>query len=223
MATLLPAEASTRPYDSVKRGLDLAVCSVLLVVLLPLALLIAIAVRLDTKGPVLLRQRRVGRGGRVFECLKFRTMYAGADDVAHRAYMAALISGRALGVVDARSGQVVYRVVADERVTRVGRLLRGMSLDELPQLWNVLEGHMALVGPRPPLDWEVELYRPEHLDRLAVRPGITGLWQTTAWDRATFDEMVELDRRYIRDRSFLLDVRILLGTIAVVPRRWAAR
>jgi lipopolysaccharide/colanic/teichoic acid biosynthesis glycosyltransferase len=210
------------PYDRAKRVLDALLASVLLALSTPIGAVIAVAIRLDDGGPVLLRQTRIGRGGRPFGCWKFRTMHVDADDGAHRRLMAAMIAGTARPVSDA-SNRPVYRIVADARVTRVGRFLRRTSLDELPQLWNVVCGDMSLVGPRPPLDWEVARYGPHHLARLAIRPGITGLWQTTAWDRATFDEMVELDRRYIDTRSLWVDARILARTVAVLPRRWAAR
>jgi lipopolysaccharide/colanic/teichoic acid biosynthesis glycosyltransferase len=168
----------------------------------------ALAVRTDTRGPVLFAQERVGLGGRTFRILKLRTMVVDNDDSEHAAYVAALITGRA----HTREG--VYKLVGDSRITRVGRFLRRYSIDELPQLWNVLRGDMSLVGPRPALPREVALYDGHARRRLAVKPGLTGLWQVSGRCELSFVEMVDLDIAYGRDWSLLSDVRILLKTPA---------
>jgi lipopolysaccharide/colanic/teichoic acid biosynthesis glycosyltransferase len=152
--------------------------------------------------------------------LKFRSMYVGVDPSPHQSYIVAFINGQA-ELQRSAEGQALYKLADDCRVTRVGRWLRETSLDELPQLWNVLRGEMSMVGPRPPLPYEAELYQPAHLQRLAVRPGITGLWQVSGRSRTTFEEMVAMDCQYIRSQSFSLDLSILLRTIPVVLGREA--
>jgi lipopolysaccharide/colanic/teichoic acid biosynthesis glycosyltransferase len=200
--------------DVLRRLLDIVVAGGVLLVLLPLLVVIALAVRLDSSGPALFRQRRTGRGLREFTMLKFRTMYTGADATPHREYVQALIG-------DDRSPErgCLYKLSVDDRVTRVGRLLRSWSLDELPQLINVLLGQMALVGPRPVIPYEVELYPEAYLGRFDVKPGLTGLWQVSGRNQRTYEEMVKLDVQYARDASLLLDLRILFKTVPVVLRR----
>jgi lipopolysaccharide/colanic/teichoic acid biosynthesis glycosyltransferase len=159
------------------------------------------------------RQVRLGRSRRPFVVNKFRTMAAGVGDEPHRQYVLGLISGE-LGATD----NGVFKLTQDDRITRVGRLLRRSSLDELPQLWNVLRGDMSLVGPRPPIPYEVEKY-PEHwFGRFAVKPGITGMWQVSGRSERTLDEMIELDLEYVRRQSFWLNVEILARTVPVVLR-----
>ena len=209
------AEARSSAYVYVKRLLDIAITSVLLICLLPVLVLCALAIVLDSRGPILFRQQRVGEGGRLFGMLKFRSMYAGVDSSPHREYVVAFINGQA-ELQPAADGKRLYKLARDARVTRVGRWLRETSLDELPQLWNVLKGEMSLVGPRPPLPYETAHYQPAHLLRLTVRPGITGLWQVSGRSRTTFEEMVALDCEYIRSQSLALDLSILLRTIPVV-------
>lgn len=199
------------PRALAKRVLDVVVAALLLVCLIPVLLVCALAIRLDSPGPVLFRQRRVGAGGKAFTMLKFRTMRADADPALHRAFVTAFIQGKA--APEAKQGSQLYKLVRDPRVTRVGGWLRQSSLDELPQLWNVVRGDMSLVGPRPPLPYEVVEYSRTHLQRLAVTPGITGLWQVSGRSSTTFEEMVALDLEYIRKRSLVLDIRILLATI----------
>ena len=200
--------------DALRRTLDVLVAGGALLVLSPLLLAVALAVRLDSKGPALFRQRRVGRGRREFTMLKFRTMHADADATPHRQYVQALIG-------DDRSPErgCLYKLSVDDRVTRVGRFLRSWSLDELPQLINVLRGQMALVGPRPVIPYEVELYPDSYLGRFDVKPGLTGLWQVSGRNERTYEEMVKLDVQYARDASLGLDVRILIKTVPVVLRR----
>jgi lipopolysaccharide/colanic/teichoic acid biosynthesis glycosyltransferase len=197
--------------DAVKRGLDTVASGALLLALAPLGLLLAGLVRLSSPGPVLFRQTRVGYRGRPFTMLKFRTMYTGADQAAHREFVTRFIADGARATPP--DGATMFKLTNDPRVTPLGRLLRKTSLDELPQLWNILRGEMSLVGPRPPLPYEVERYAPWHRRRvLEARPGLTGLWQVRGRSRTTFDEMVRLDLRYARTRSLARDLGILLAT-----------
>ena len=166
---------------------------------------LALLVRLDSTGPVLFRQTRCGRHRRPFTVLKFRTMTDGADHSVHRDYIAALARGG-----DDADG--LKKLTADARVTRVGTLLRRSSLDELPQLFNVLRGDMSIVGPRPAIDYELEHYAPGHWARFDVRPGLTGLWQVSGRSRLGFTEMLALDAEYARRSSLLLDASILVRT-----------
>jgi lipopolysaccharide/colanic/teichoic acid biosynthesis glycosyltransferase len=201
-------------YDHVKRGIDLGAALLLLLCLAPLLAACALLVRLDSPGPILFRQVRVGLHGRRFTMLKFRSMRHGADPAPHREFVAAFIRGRAPD--GPGGGPPLFKLAADSRVTRVGRWLRRSSLDELPQLWNVVRGEMSLVGPRPPIPYEVHHYKASQPRRLDVRPGMTGLWQVSGRSRTTFDEMVALDLSYIESRSLSLDLIILMKTIPVV-------
>jgi lipopolysaccharide/colanic/teichoic acid biosynthesis glycosyltransferase len=201
------------------RALDVAVSAVLLVVLLPVFVAIAIAIRLDTPGRIVYRQRRVGRGLKPFTVNKFRSMHEGAGHETHMAYVRALIEGNA---PDQGTPRPLYKLSEDDRVTRVGRFLRKTSLDELPQLWNVLMGHMSLVGPRPCLHYELESYPAHWFGRFAVKPGITGLWQVGGRSEVGVDEMIALDLDYVERRSLRLNVTILLQTIPVVLHRRGA-
>jgi lipopolysaccharide/colanic/teichoic acid biosynthesis glycosyltransferase len=191
-----------------KRIIDITLSSLALLFLFPLFLLIAAAVKLSSKGPVLFRQERVGQFGRRFSFLKFRSMHTCNKSTIHEQYVRELISGN-LGVPD----NGVFKIQNDPRVTPVGRFLRKASLDELPQFWNVLIGDMSLVGPRPPLPYEVEVYDIWHRRRvLEAKPGITGLWQVTGRSRTCFDDMVRLDLRYTQLSSLWVDLKILLRT-----------
>ena len=205
----------TGTYDRVKRALDVVGSLVLLVLLSPFLAVIALAVATTSPGGVLFRQVRIGHGMKPFTMLKFRTMYAGADVEVHKAFVHRFISSSGAPLAGARPG--TFKLADDPRITSVGRLLRKTSLDELPQLWNALRGDMSLVGPRPALPYEVEQYQPWHRRRFfGAKPGITGLWQVTGRSRTTFNDMVRLDLRYARARSFLTDVKILLATPAAV-------
>jgi lipopolysaccharide/colanic/teichoic acid biosynthesis glycosyltransferase len=200
------------------RLLDVVGATLLLVLLAPLLVLISLAVALDSPGRAIFRQRRVGRGGRAFMVNKFRTMRSEASQEKHRAYVLQLIERDALD-----DGGELFKLSADSRVTRVGRVLRKSSLDELPQLWNVLRGEMSLVGPRPTIEYEVETYPPSWFARFAVRPGMTGLWQVSGRSKLTYEEMVRLDIEYATNRSLWLNMKILVRTIpAVVLARGAA-
>jgi len=193
-----------------KRVLDVALSATALLLVLPVLLVAMLAVRLNSAGPAIFTQVRVGANGRKFRLFKVRTMFTGNDDSGHRAYVAGLISGRA-----ERHG-AVFKLVGDPRITSIGRFLRRFSIDELPQLWNVLKGDMSIVGPRPPLPGEVELYGDRAWGRLRVKPGITGLWQVSGRSELSFDEMVALDVEYWQRWSLLLDLQILARTPAVV-------
>lgn len=205
----VPLAATPPGYRVAKRSMDLVASGIGLVVTSPALAGIALAIRLESPGPILFRQQRVGLGGRVFTVYKFRSMDARADEAAHREYVQRLLREGAT-----EEGSATWVPIAeDPRVTRVGRFLRRTHLDELPQLLNILRGDMSLVGPRPPIPYEVELYEPWQLGRLAVIPGLTGLWQANGWGRLSFDEGVRLDLEYVRRRSFWLDLRIVLRTV----------
>jgi lipopolysaccharide/colanic/teichoic acid biosynthesis glycosyltransferase len=207
-AGLAIAVAPTSPgYRASKRILDLTLSALGLAITSPLLLAIAAAVRIESPGPILFRQERIGLGGRPFILFKFRSMHVSADQGAHRAHVSRLLRRRRAG-----HERTWVPIAEDARVTRVGAFLRRSHLDELPQLINVVRGEMSLVGPRPPIPYEVELYEPWHLRRLSVLPGLTGLWQATGWGRLSFDEGVALDLEYVDRRSFWLDVRILART-----------
>jgi len=200
-----------------KRILDVTSTVLGGLVLLPLLLLIAALIKLTSPGPVLFKQERLGLRGRKFKLFKFRSMYTDTDDRAHREYVEALIKGT---LPEVESGKKkVYKIVNDPRITPLGRFLRASSLDELPQLWNVLRGEMSLVGPRPCLPYEWELYQDWQRSRLEVLPGITGLWQVCGRSQVPFEEMVLLDLHYIANWSVGLDFTLLARTIPVVLRR----
>ena len=200
----------------IKRAVDVAGAALGLFILAPLLLLLAVIVKLDSRGPVFFRQERIGSGGRRFSVLKFRTMRDGVSDHAHRRLVTQMMRGENLPAEIAHDGRPIFKLTRDDRVTRVGRWLRRMSLDELPQLFNVLWGDMSLVGPRPPLPYEFEAYDHWQFDRLQVKPGITGLWQVSGRNLLTYRQMCELDVTYVRCWSLWLDIRILLRTVPVV-------
>ena len=199
---------------AVKRGIDVAGSLLALLVGSPLLAVIALTIKLTSKGPVLFRQRRVGRYGNPFTFLKFRSMYVGNNQAIHKEFVKNLIGASETGAAPAKEAtKVVYKIINDPRVTAVGRFLRKTSLDELPQFFNVLTGEMSLVGPRPPIPYEVESYDVWHRRRLLeVRPGITGLWQVMGRSRTTFDDMVRLDLEYATSWSLWLDLKILFKT-----------
>jgi lipopolysaccharide/colanic/teichoic acid biosynthesis glycosyltransferase len=199
--------------EALWRTIELALSVSLLVLLLPVLVLIAVAVRLDSAGPALFRQRRVGRELKPFIVNKFRTMHDGVSHDAHRAFVLGLIAGKH---PEPRKKGPRFKLVGDERVTRVGRLLRRSSLDELPQLWNVVRGDMSLVGPRPSIPYEVEHYPPHWSARFAVKPGLTGLWQVSGRSELTLEQMAALDTEYVRRRSLWLNLSILARTVPVV-------
>jgi exopolysaccharide biosynthesis polyprenyl glycosylphosphotransferase len=195
----------------IKRTFDLLASALAIALLFPLWLLIGVLIKLDSKGSVFYTQERVGMDGRLFLVFKFRTMRAGADSDVHREYQRAFIAGRAEANV-ADNGKPTYKLLSDPRITRVGKILRRTSLDEVPQLLNVLMGDMSIVGPRPPIPYEVEAYELWHRKRLDMKPGMTGLWQVSGRNRLPFEEMVRLDLFYIENWSLLLDLKIILRT-----------
>jgi lipopolysaccharide/colanic/teichoic acid biosynthesis glycosyltransferase len=197
----------------VKRGIDIVGSGTLLLILSPVLAAIALAIKLTSKGPVVFKQERLGQFGVRFKCLKFRTMYTGNDPKVHRDYVQRFIAGKAEEQNKNRAEPVVYKITNDPRVTPIGKFLRKTSLDEFPQFWNVLRGEMSLVGPRPPVPYEFEVYDFWHRRRvLEVKPGVTGLWQVSGRSRTCFDDMVRLDLRYSQRWSLWLDLRILLAT-----------
>ncbi|HEU0124447.1 MAG TPA: exopolysaccharide biosynthesis polyprenyl glycosylphosphotransferase [Bryobacteraceae bacterium] len=196
-----------------KRAIDIAGSAVALLCTSPLMLSIAIAVKATSRGPVFFRQQRVGLYGQEFTFYKFRSMKAENDRSIHESYMKDFISGayRTEGQPEGQQKKV-YKLVNDPRITSIGAFLRRYSLDELPQFYNVLIGDMSLVGPRPPIPYEVNQYRLWHKRRYAVKPGLTGLWQVEGRSRTTFDEMVRMDLKYSQSWSLALDIRIMLKT-----------
>jgi lipopolysaccharide/colanic/teichoic acid biosynthesis glycosyltransferase len=202
--------------DAAKRALDIVVSAALIVLFAPVMLAIIAVVKWTSPGPAVLRQVRIGRRGEAFGMFKFRTMHVNAGHGIHQDYMTWFIkaSGKA-----PRTGTEVFKMQDDPRITPPGRFLRRTSLDELPQFWNVLRGDMSLVGPRPPLPFEIEQYQPWHRRRvLEAKPGITGLWQVQGRSRTTFDEMVRLDLRYARTHTLWTDIKILAATPRAMPK-----
>jgi len=205
-----------------KRAFDIVLSAVGVALVSPLLVLIAVAIRLESPGPVLYRQKRIGENGQPFTMLKFRSMVMDADPGLHQAHVTRLIQQNLSldQLADGDKGSL--KMAADPRITRVGALIRKTSLDELPQLFNVLRGEMSLVGPRPPIAYEVELYQDWHKRRLAAPPGITGVWQVRGRNRVSFDEMVRMDLEYIERQSIWLDLKLLLQTpFAIVTGRGA--
>lgn len=202
----------------VKRASDVLLSTFALVILSPLLLLIALLIKLDSRGKIFYKQERVGMDGRIFLFYKFRTMHENADDRAHREVYLRHIRGATANANGETETAARGKVPNDPRVTRVGRFLRRTSLDELPQLWNVLRGDMSVVGPRPPIPYEVEAYDLWHRKRLDMKPGLTGLWQVSGRNRLAFEEMVRLDLFYIENWSLWLDLQIILKTIPVIVR-----
>lgn len=218
-------------YYVLKRIFDLAITLQALILLLPLMIIMAILIRLDSPGSPIFIQERVGakrkrmQDGRMvwtvqtFPFYKFRTMRSDTNANLHQQYMEAYITGDESKMSELQPETKAadsYKLKGDPRITRVGKLLRRMSLDELPQLWNVIKGDMSLVGPRPPIPYEVEKYERRHMGRLAATPGITGMWQVNGRCETTFEEMVQLDLEYIEKQSILLDLKILLQTVPAV-------
>ncbi len=207
-----------RGYEAAKRILDVAVSLVLIVLVSPLLAGLWLLVRWSSPGPGLFRQERLGRQMGRFPMLKLRTMYAGTSDQVHREYVANLASGDQAPATGPRG---LYKLEADPRITPHGAWLRRTSLDELPQLFNVLKGEMSLVGPRPALPWEADLWpaaHPVYSCRFEVKPGITGLWQVSGRGSLTAEESIRLDAEYVRRRSFLLDLAILVRTLPALLR-----
>jgi lipopolysaccharide/colanic/teichoic acid biosynthesis glycosyltransferase len=202
-----------RSLLGIKRAMDIAGSGLLLALSAPLFLVVAAAIKASSKGPVLFRQKRVGQYGQQFTFLKFRSMHVNNDPGVHKAFITEFISRQAQGEMSNANGERIYKLPNDTRVTRIGKFLRKTSLDELPQFLNVLRGEMSLVGPRPPIPYELAAYETWHRRRvLEVKPGITGLWQVTGRSRVKFDEMVRLDLRYASSWSPWIDAKILMRT-----------
>lgn len=200
-------------YQTIKRVIELFLCVITAPVVVPIGAIIALAIRLDSTGPILFVQERIGKGGRIFKIYKFRTMHQNIDDSGHRTFMKAFVNGDLAEEADSRN---TFKPFSKNQVTRVGKFLRKTSLDELPQLINVFKGEMSLVGPRPNVPWEVEAYRGWHTERLEILPGITGLAQIKGRSNITFDEIVQYDVMYIKYQSLMLDVKILWWTLTSV-------
>jgi lipopolysaccharide/colanic/teichoic acid biosynthesis glycosyltransferase len=214
---LLKGDGSQRISRAIKRVMDIVGSTATLILLSPLFILISVAIKLTSKGPILFRQTRLGQYGRRFTFLKFRSMHFKSDSKIHENYVKEFIAGNGGPREPAKSQKVLYKIKDDPRVTPLGRLLRKTSLDELPQFINVLKGEMSLVGPRPPVPYEFEAYHRWHRSRLLeAKPGITGLWQVNGRSKTKFDDMVRLDLQYARTCSLWLDVKILLKTPGAV-------
>jgi lipopolysaccharide/colanic/teichoic acid biosynthesis glycosyltransferase len=234
--TLLPIDHTLgrTSYYFLKRAIDIFIAFIALVLLSPVFLLIAILIRLDSPGPALFIQQRIS-GKRetldgkeiwkqvLFPCYKFRSMIPKADPSIHRAYIKALIENNEFDQASLQNGnQEIKKLTCDARITRVGRILRHTSLDELPQFWNVLIGNMSLVGPRPAIPYEVEMYKPWYHRRFDAKPGLTGLWQVSGRSTLSFDEMMKLDIQYIEEQSFKADLMIIFKTPLVILSRRGA-
>jgi lipopolysaccharide/colanic/teichoic acid biosynthesis glycosyltransferase len=220
LASLLHTE-TPRISDVAIRALDIVVTAIMLLVLSPLLALTALLIKLDSPGPVVFWQRRLGKDLQTFSVAKFRTMYDGSDTDTHRVHVERMICDEE----DEGDGKPVpmMKLEADPRVTKIGDFLRRTSIDELPQLWNVLRGEMSLVGPRPPIQYEVDKYPARAYRRFAVRPGITGLWQVKGRSLTSFPEMIALDVEYVERRSLLLNLKIILLTVPTVIHGKGAR
>jgi lipopolysaccharide/colanic/teichoic acid biosynthesis glycosyltransferase len=223
----LPASRELIPfslYDALKRLLDILVASIALILLSPILFAVAIAIKLDSPGPAIFVQRRVGKNGRLFDFYKFRSMRVDSgNDQAHRRFAEAYINGDNPEDLLHDEKSPLFKPTNGNNVTRIGKLMRATSLDELPQLLNVLKGDMTLVGPRPSIYYEVDLYRDWHRRRLEVTPGLTGYAQINGRSSLRFDEIVSLDVEYIEARSLWLDLKILLLTVPVVLSTRSAR
>jgi lipopolysaccharide/colanic/teichoic acid biosynthesis glycosyltransferase len=215
---LIAQEGQSRMKVCLRRGLDIALAATALLLLSPVVAGVAFAIAISSPGPVVFRQRRLGRDLNPFTVLKFRTMHANADSAPHREYVRTLIDSED----DQTSQGGLYKLAVDDRITPLGRFLRKTSLDELPQLWNVIRGDMSLVGPRPVIPYEAELYPASYLRRFTVKPGLTGLWQVSGRNERTYEEMVRLDVEYAERNSIGLDLLILAKTVWVVLKRKGA-
>lgn len=210
--TVLSPPREDKAYWVIKRCLDILISSAAIVLLFPLWFGIGLMIKLTSHGPIFYVERReIGKNGRPFALYKFRTMYAGSDNSIHRQYYERFVEGQP-AYVDQGGDKRIFKIPNDPRVTPIGRILRQTGLDEAPQFINVLKGDMSLVGPRPAILYEYELYEDWHRQRLSVPPGITGLYQVTARSQVSFDEMVRIDLEYIRRRSLWLDLKIMLLT-----------
>lgn len=206
---------SVRLQLGIKRVMDISIAMLVLLFTSPMMLLICILVKLDSQGPAFYRHRRIGKDGRPFEMYKFRTMVVGGDDSSYMNYLRELIES---SKGDPQGGKPYTKMKDDSRVTRVGRFLRRVYLDELPQMFNVLKGELSLVGPRPHVQFEVDHYTPEQRRRLTVKPGVTGLWQVAGKADCTFEELLACDLEYIDHWSLKLDLEIIWMTFVIMLR-----
>jgi lipopolysaccharide/colanic/teichoic acid biosynthesis glycosyltransferase len=214
---VLRKDLLTATARALKKSMDMIGAVAGLVLFSPAMLVTAVLVKITSPGPILFKQKRLGYKGKYFTFLKFRSMYINSEDRVHQEYVKKLINGKTQEINNGSADHPYYKITTDSRITPVGRFIRKTSLDELPQLWNVLRGEMSLVGPRPPIHYEVEEYKSWHYRRiLEAKPGITGLWQISDRNRTTFDEMVRLDLWYARNWSLALDMKILLKTFKVI-------
>ena len=218
MAVLSPPTQNTLRVDKgyliVKRIVDLLFSILILIPLFIVIAIIAVLIRIDSKGPIFFRQKRIGIDGVEFDLFKLRSMYVDSDDSVHRESIKQYMNGAALNGKE--NSDNLYKLVDDLRVTRVGQFIRKYSIDELPQFINVLRGEMTLVGPRPPLPYEVEAYGPHEWIRLFGKPGLTGTWQVYGRSRVPFQEMVEMDIEYLDHQSILLDLKLIALTLPVM-------
>ena len=224
---LAEARSEARGLAFARRLFDILFAGTLVLLLSPLLVAVAVATRLDSRGPALFRQRRVGYQEREFTLFKFRSMRLDADPRGHQEYVTALIKGtdassNGNGVDGEEEGETLYKLAVDNRITPVGRWIRKWSIDELPQLFNVLFGEMTLVGPRPAIPYEVAEYPTWYLQRFSVKPGLTGYWQVSGRNERTYEEMVRLDIEYAERRSLPLDLSILIKTPWIVLTRKGA-
>jgi lipopolysaccharide/colanic/teichoic acid biosynthesis glycosyltransferase len=201
-------------YFVAKRVLDVLLALTLLVLLSPVMAIVAALIALDSRGPVLFRQRRVGQNGAPFDMLKFRSMYHKSDATVHVLAVQRYMQGERLS----ESETSTYKLTDDPRITRVGKFIRKTSLDELPQLWNVVTGEMSLVGPRPPVPYEVDLYTSREMLRLEGKPGLTGPWQVYGRNTVTFKEMIDMDIHYLENRSIWYDLKLIVLTVPAALR-----
>ena len=199
-------------YVRAKRVLDILFVLLISPLILLVSALVAVAILSDSKGPILYRQKRVGQNGVEFEMLKFRSMYVDNDDTIHREAIKQYMNGEALN----GNGDMQYKVADDPRITKVGKIIRKFSIDELPQFWNVLRGQMSLVGPRPDLPYVVEFYTSHEWLRLSGKPGVTGTWQVYGRSKVSFQEMIEMDITYLQRQSLWLDIKLIVLTVPVM-------
>ena len=199
-------------YARAKRFLDILFTLLILPLLLVVGTIVIVLIRLESKGPILFRQKRVGQNGVEFELLKFRSMHINNDDAVHREAIKHYMNGEILN----GNGNIPFKMGEDPRVTRVGKFIRKTSLDELPQFWNVLRGQMTLVGPRPPLPYEVDLYTSHDWLRLSGKPGLTGPWQVYGRSKVSFQKMIDMDIAYLQRQSFWEDIKLIALTLPVM-------
>lgn len=200
-------------YSRIKRMVDITFTLLLSPILLFAGAIVALAIRLDSPGPIFYRQKRVGQNGEEFEMLKFRSMYTDSSDALHRQAIEQYLSG---GLINGDDNEHPNKLINDPRITKIGKFIRKTSIDELPQFWNVLRGDMSLVGPRPPLSYEVAWYSARDWLRLSGKPGLTGPWQVNGRSIVSFQEMVEMDIRYLQNQSLWQDCKFIILTIPVM-------